>query len=176
MIIVSGPSTIGKNPFIYKACSLFNYNYIIPYTTRAIRSDEVDGRDYHFLLKEEFQHRIQTASIRDWDYCLQNYYGYVFDFPGEKGLITHGLSRLALRLKYKYPHKITTVFLMPYNIESINENLKMIYSGTSLILRQALVEEEICHSALFDQVYTVSNSVFELFNKQEVVNVFHAER
>lgn len=59
MIIISGPSTVGKNPFIYQACKLYDLNFIIPYTTRTIRSDEVDGKDYFFLSKTEFQSKIQ---------------------------------------------------------------------------------------------------------------------
>lgn len=175
MIIVSGPSTVGKNPFIYQACKLFDLNYIIPYTTRAIRSEEVDGKDYFFLSKAEFQSKILESQIREWDYCLSNYYGYSYEFPGNGRLITHGLSRLALRIKDKYPQNITTIFLMPSNKDKIFDNLKKIYGGKDLLLREALVEEEICHSTLFDKVFSVSDSALDLFDEAEVKKVLLAE-
>lgn len=175
MIIISGPSTVGKNPFIYQACKLYDLNFIIPYTTRTIRSDEVDGKDYFFLSKTEFQSKIQEKKIREWDYCLSNYYGYSYEFPGSGRLITHGLSRLALRIKEKYPQNITTIFLMPSNKDKIFHNLKKIYSGRDLLLREALVEEEICHSKLFDKVFTVSDTALDLFYEEEVKKVLLSE-
>ena len=175
MIIVSGPSTVGKNPFIYQACKLYDLNFVIPYTTRAIRSDEVDGKDYFFLSKTEFQSKIQESQIREWDYCLSNYYGYSYEFQGSGRLITHGLSRLALRIKDKYPKNITTIFLMPSNKDKIFNNLKKIYSGKDLLLREALVEEEICHSKLFDIVFTVSDTALDLFYEERVKKALLSE-
>ena len=176
MIIVSGPSTIGKNPFIYQACQIYDLNYIIPYTTRDIRSDEKAGKDYFFLSKEEFQTKIREKEICEWDYCLNNYYGYSFAFPGSGGSITHGLARMALRIKGKYPQNITIIFLMPSNKDIIFKNLKNIYSGKDLLLREALVEEEIWHSNLFDKVFTVSDSALELFYEKEIKNILLAEK
>ena len=171
MIIVSGPSTVGKNPFIYQACKLYNLEYVIPSTTRQARKEEINCKDYCFLSKADFQFKIHNQEIIEWDYCLDNYYGYMFEFPGGNNQITHGLSRMALRIKEKYPQNITTVFLKPNNMDSIFDNLKKIYSGRALVLRQALVEEEICHSALFDKIFTVSESVFDLFNNDEMKKI-----
>lgn len=175
MIIVSGPSTVGKNPFIYQACKLYDLDFVIPYTTRTIRNDEADGKDYFFLSKTEFQARIQEGQIKEWDYCLGNYYGYSYEFPGGGRLITHGLSRMALRIKEKYSQNITTVFLMPSNKDKIFNNLEKIYSGKDLLLREALVEEEICHSKLFDRVFTVSDNALDLFGEKGVEKALLSE-
>ena len=172
MIIISGPSTVGKNPLIYEACNQFNLEFIIPYTTRSIRTEEINGTDYFFLTKKEFQSEIKSKIITEWDYCLDNYYGYAFKFPGTKNQITHGLSRMALRIKQKYPDKITTVFLMPNNIEKIHYNLTQIYSGRNLYLRQSLVEEELCHSVLFDKVLICPNPSIELLENNEIKKIF----
>lgn len=168
MIIISGPSTIGKNPFIYKACELYDLKYVVPYTTRSIRDEEANGNDYFFLSKEEFQIKIRNKEMSHWDYCLDNYYGYAFNFPGEDSSITHGLSRMVLRIKAQFPQKVTTIFLMPSNKEKILNNIKQIYTGKALALREALVEEEICHSKLFDNVFTCSNSVFDLLDDSKI--------
>lgn len=168
MIIISGPSTVGKNPLIYKACDLYDLKYITPVTTRAVRKEEVNGIDYVFLSTIEFQSRIRNNEINEWDYCLENYYGYMFDFPGDNNQITHGLSRMALRIKAKYPNEITTIFLMPNRKDRIFNNLKHIYNGKELLLRQTLVEEELCHSVLFDRIFTCSDSVYDLLNNEEM--------
>ena len=171
MIIISGPSTIGKNPFIYKACDLYNLKYIVPYTTRAIRQEEKNGKDYVFLSKKDFQSKIKSNKINEWDYCLDNYYGYMFNFPITKSQITHGLSRMALRIKAKHPNKITTVFIMPKDKDIIFKKLKEIYTGKQLLLREALVEEEICHSSMFDFIFTRPKSIFDLLYEKEMKNI-----
>lgn len=176
MIIISGPSTVGKNPFIYRACQLYELDYVTPYTTREIRPDEREDIDYCFLTKNDFQFKIQIGEMTEWDYCLGNYYGYKYSFPGSDAHITHGLSRMALRIKAKYPQEITTIFLMPSNTDKIYSNLKQMYSGKSLILREALVDEELCHSVLFDKVFIRPDSVFELLENEEMIRLLKAER
>lgn len=168
MIIVSGPSTVGKNPLVYKICEAYNYSYVLPATTRPIRDEEKTGIDYMFLSKLDFQTKINQHIIAEWDYCLGNYYGYVFEFPGKSYQITHGLSRMTLRIKFKYPDKITTIFLMPENTDRIFDNLKKIYKGEMLLLRKALVEEELCHSTLFDYVFTCHDSSLSLLDTAEM--------
>jgi len=168
MIIVSGPSTVGKNPFIYQACKMYNLQYITPFTTRKIRDEEKVGVDYNFLSMIEFQSKIRNNEIDEWDFCLENYYGYIFDFPGNRKQITHGLSRMALRIKSRYPDKITTIFLMPSDKDRIMSNLKQIYKGKTLLLREALVEEEICHASLFDEVFMVSENATDILKSENV--------
>ena len=169
MIIISGPSTIGKNPLIYKICEIYDFSYVTPYTTRKKRREELNGKDYTFLSKMEFQSKIQNKEMTEWDYCLEHYYGYMYDFPGNVCHITHGLSRMALRIKAKYPHDITTIFLMPDSKERIFDNLKQ-------HLREALVEEEICHSAMFDKIFICPKNPLDLLNKEEIVQFILTEK
>lgn len=174
MIIISGPSTVGKNPFIVEACNLFPLTFFVPITTRTKRKDEIDGRDYLFISKEAFQAKIASKEIEQWDYCLKNYYGYN-GFPLTGKTITHGLSRMAIRIKNLYPEKITTIFLMPASQAKIMTTLEQIYSGTDLVLRKELVQEEICHSTLFDYIFYVENHSTELLHNEKVFRVLLEE-
>lgn len=171
MIIVSGPSTVGKNPFIYEACKLFKLVFVTPYTTRSIRKNEKEGIDYFFVSKDEFQNRIINKDMFEWDYCLENYYGYGSKFPQGDTYITHGLSRMALRLKSKYPDEVKTIFLKPENTDRIFYNLEQIYNGKELLYRKFLVEEELCHSVLFDYILKCSDSSVNLLKQKDVINL-----
>lgn len=175
MIMISGPSTVGKNPLIYAICKTYGFKYITPCTTRKIRKEETNGFDYIFLTKQEFQNEISKSTIKEWDYCLNNYYGYFFSFPGEMRQITHGLSRMVLRIKNKHPDDITTVFLMPRNIDKINSTIELIYEGEMLALRKALVEEELFHSKMFDYILPCSESSLELLDTAELKHILMKE-
>lgn len=167
MLIISGPSTIGKNPLIYKICELYGYEYIIPYTTRLIRKEEQQGKDYFFIAKEEFQEKIKNNEMIEWDYALNNYYGFSFNVKEGK-FITHSLSRMALRLKAQYPNEITTIFLMPENPDLILSNIEKIYTGEMLVLRKELMREEIGHAKLFDKIFACSGSVFNILENTDM--------
>lgn len=176
MIIVSGPSTVGKNPFINQACIDYNLSFVVPITTRERRLEEINNIDYSFISKDEFKKMIISGLISQWDYCLDNYYGYSFVFPGNGNQITHGLSRMTLRIKSQFPDRITTVFLMPYSEKRVYETLESIYSGSMLCLRKALVKEEICHSSLFDYVFTVNETAINLLKNDLIQELLEKEK
>lgn len=171
MIIISGPSTIGKNPLIEKISSEYCYDFLVPWTTRQRRKEEINGRDYHFLPKEEFRRKILDGSIIEWDYCLANYYGYSYFDPTAANTITHGLSRMATRIKNRNKESVTTIFLMPQETEKVFSTLKKIYTGEDLVLRLQLVEEEINHSPLFDYVFTIKESVYEVLENKQFLSI-----
>ncbi|MBQ8010528.1 MAG: hypothetical protein IJ265_03140 [Oscillospiraceae bacterium] len=171
MIFISGPSTVGKNPLIESICKTYNYNFLVPWTTRKMRQEENGINDYHFVSKEEFKSAVINNTIEEWDYALSNYYGFgLFDARSKK-MITHGLSRMTIRIKKKHPKDITTIFLMPYDKNKIFEVLRRIYNGDELALRLALVEEEILHSTLFDYVFEVKNNSKELLCNSEFLEI-----
>lgn len=171
MILISGPSTIGKNPLIEKMCSYFNCRFIVPWTTRPMRKEENGKTDYHFVSNEMFQSYILNGKIIEWDFVLSNYYGFSDLEINTTNSVTHCLSRMALRIKKSNPSKITTIFLMPSNKARIVEVLKTIYSGTQLALREALVDEEILHSSMFDYVFKIEEKSSELLNNKRFLKL-----
>ena len=65
LIVLSGPSGVGKGT-VRKAIFDSNDNdfqYSISMTTRKPRPGEVNGVDYFFVSKEEFEHQIQTGGL-----------------------------------------------------------------------------------------------------------------
>lgn len=77
LIVISGPSGVGKGT-VRKA--LFDRRghrlvYSISMTTRKPREGEVDGVDYYFVTREEFQKRIDNNQFLEWAEFVGNYYG-----------------------------------------------------------------------------------------------------
>src|ERR1051325_11352255 len=105
VVMIVGPSQVGKSAAIVELVSRHNYRFVPTYTTRVPRTAEVDGRDYHFLTPNEFQRRICANEFNDWDYFLSNYGGIPsqpFLQPGDERTVLHVLARMALRIEQRH--------------------------------------------------------------------------
>lgn len=70
LLVVCAPSGTGKTTLIQRLRAEFpNFAYSISCTTRAPRSHEVDGKDYHFLSVEEFLRRREAGFLRNGPMC-----------------------------------------------------------------------------------------------------------
>ncbi len=81
MIVVSGPSGAGKSTLIRAAREAIpELAYSVSATTRKPREGEVDGRDYVFLSREEFEKWIKEGRFLEW----AEYSGNLYGTPEEK--------------------------------------------------------------------------------------------
>jgi len=65
LVVISGPSGVGKGTVRKALFELEGHDlvYSISMTTRAPREGEVDGVDYYFVTKEEFEERIRKDQL-----------------------------------------------------------------------------------------------------------------
>lgn len=77
LIVLSGPSGVGKGTVRKALFDLEGHDlvYSTSMTTRPPRGDEVDGEDYYFVTKEEFEQRIREDGFLEWAEFVGNYYG-----------------------------------------------------------------------------------------------------
>ena len=76
ILIISGPSGCGKSTLlkeVYK--NIEDYYFSISTTTRAPRIGEVNGVDYFFVTKEEFEKDINNGDFLEYAKVHDNYYG-----------------------------------------------------------------------------------------------------
>jgi guanylate kinase len=76
ILILSGPSGCGKSTLlkeVYK--DIDDYYFSISTTTRAPRVGEVNGIDYFFVTKEEFEADIKNDDFLEYAKVHDNYYG-----------------------------------------------------------------------------------------------------
>ncbi len=129
LIVLSGPSGVGKGT-VRKA--LFNMpghnlDYSVSMTTRAMRPGEVDGKDYYFVSREEFEQRIKDGKFLEHAEFVGNYYGTPLDKVEEK--IANGKEVVleievqgALQVREKCPDAVF-IFLAPPSKEALYERL-----------------------------------------------------
>lgn len=75
LIIISGPSGVGKSTICRQVVEKLNAFLSVSATTRARGANETDGVNYWFLTKEEFEKRIREDDFLEYADVFGNYYG-----------------------------------------------------------------------------------------------------
>ena len=128
LVVVSGPSGVGKGtimrPFMERNK---NVKYSVSATTRAPREGEIDGVNYHFVTKEQFEKLIENDEMLEWARYGGNYYGTP-RFAVERGLAA-GLD-VVLEIEVKGAQQVrrrcpeaVSVFIMPPSFEELSNRL-----------------------------------------------------
>lgn len=68
VIALIGFSGCGKDTIARKLESDYGYNFVVSTTSRPIRSNEVNGREYYFVTDEEFQNLIDNNELIEYRY------------------------------------------------------------------------------------------------------------
>ena len=76
MVILSSPSGVGKTTITKLIQQKYkNFKISVSHTTRAPRSNEVDGIDYHFTNHKKFERLINEKKFYEFAKIFENYYG-----------------------------------------------------------------------------------------------------
>lgn len=79
MIILSSPSGAGKTTLVKKISKEKNYKISVSHTTRTPRTNELNGIDYNFISKNEFQKLISENAFLEYANVFKNLYGSTKD-------------------------------------------------------------------------------------------------
>lgn len=130
LIVLSGPSGVGKGT-VRKA--LFEmpeqeFVYSVSMTTRPPRPGEIDGVDYYFVSKEEFERQIAAGNLLEYAEFVGNYYGTPKDKVEEqlnngKEVILEIEVNGALQVRNQCKDAVF-VFLVPPTRKALYERLK----------------------------------------------------
>ncbi|WP_125605559.1 guanylate kinase [Lapidilactobacillus bayanensis] len=77
LIVLSGPSGVGKGTVRQAMVNKYGqqFKYSISMTTRKPRPSEVNGVDYYFVSKAEFEEEIANGGMLEYAQYVDNYYG-----------------------------------------------------------------------------------------------------
>ena len=76
LFVISGPAGAGKTEIVRKLLEKYpDVKLSISCTTRAPRTGETDGVNYHFVSEERFQELIGEGAFYEWAHVHQNHYG-----------------------------------------------------------------------------------------------------
>ncbi|MDO4775035.1 MAG: guanylate kinase [Aerococcaceae bacterium] len=172
LIVLSGPSGVGKGTVraaVFKN-NIFNYVYSVSATTRAMRPGEVDGKDYYFVSREEFEHLIETNALLEHAEYVGNYYGTPIQKIEENLAAGNDVFleievQGALKVRERMPEGVF-IFLAPPNLKELE--LRITGRGTDdaavIYERMQMAREEIELMQHYDYV-VVNDKVDNAVNK-----------
>lgn len=129
LVVLSGPSGTGKGTIckeLLRSCP--DLCYSISVTTRQPRAGEVNGVNYWFTAREEFENMIKNDELLEWAEVYGNYYGTPRRFVTEKlacgeDVILEIDTQGAMQVKKRFAEGVF-VFIVP---PSMDELAKRIY-------------------------------------------------
>lgn len=128
LIVVTGPSAVGKGTICRALLAEDrDVRFSVSCTTRGIRPGEVDGIEYFFVSREEFQRRIEAGELLEWAEVYGNYYGtpraYVDQVTGEGQDIILDIDRVGAKaVREAYPDAVS-VFVIPPSMEALRQRI-----------------------------------------------------
>ncbi|MQW23770.1 MULTISPECIES: guanylate kinase [unclassified Lactococcus] len=167
LIVFSGPSGVGKGTVRAKIFEQENnFKYSVSMTTRKQRPGEVDGKDYYFRTREEFEELIRKGEMLEYAEYVGNYYGTPLTYVNQtldegKDIFLEIEVQGALQVKQKKPDAVF-VFLTPPDLDELRERLVGRGTDSSEVIANRLekAKEEIRLMSEYD--YAVVNDKVEL--------------
>ena len=165
IVIISSPSGGGKTSICRKLLSptrkRLGWQFSVSYTTRAMRTGEKNGREYHFVSDDEFQKMVKAELFAEHFKVHLYKYGTPRK-PLEKVLKSGGVMLLdvdvqgAKKIKKEYPEAIT-IFVMPPSAKELRIRLRQRGTETKKQL-QVRYNNAAAEMRLFDKFeYAVIN-------------------
>jgi len=153
MFVLSSPSGVGKTT-LTKKISKDNKNFLISisHTTRKPRLNEVNGKDYFFVNKKEFNKLIEENSFFEYAKIFDNFYGttkkQVLDIIEKGNDVLFDIDwQGTQQLKKIQGISLITFFIIPPNIETLKHRLINRHKGEEKMINKRMEKfsEEISH-------------------------------
>jgi len=180
VFIISAPSGSGKSTLVSRLMTnVSGLMFSISYTTRPLRGVEVDGHNYHFISRAQFETMIAGHEFLEWAEVFGNYYGTHRGILEEaralgKDLVLDIDVQGARQLEDQIPEAVT-VFILPPSREVLEQRLRARSEDPEAVIERRLREaaEEIRNYNAYD--YVLINR--DLTESDAVLSsIVHAER
>ncbi|ADU97365.1 guanylate kinase [Thermovibrio ammonificans] len=166
LIVVSAPSGTGKTTLCHMLLKeIPTLEFSVSYTTRPPREGEVDGRDYHFVTKEQFERMIEEGDFLEWANVYGNLYGtsksqVLKALEEGRDILLDIDTQGALQVKKNFPEAVL-IFILPPSLEELERRLRKRGTDPEEVIERRLktAREELKKALCYD--YLVVNDELE---------------
>ena len=157
LIVVTGPSGVGKGTLVRSLLARHPQLHLsISMTTRSPRPGEVDGQQYYFVSKSEFERQVKAGNLLEWAEFAGNCYGTP-RAPIEKSLAQNQSAILEIELegarqvKINFPQALR-IFILPPSLSELERRLYSRASDSTEAIARRLqrAPQEIAAAEEFD--------------------------
>lgn len=170
LLIVSSPSGAGKTTLTNALrARISGIRFSVSHTTRRPRSNELDGREYHFVDHATFHDLIARGTFLEWAQVHGNIYGTsrseITNARDARCLLFDVDYQGARQIKAACPEAIG-VFILPPSMQVLEQRLRGRASEDEATVRMRFdnARREIEHYGLFD--YVLENNDLEIATEQ----------
>lgn len=179
-IVVSAPSGAGKSSICQGLMEAFpEIKFSVSYTSRSPRPNEVNGKDYHFISRKEFQKKIDRGEFIEWVENYGQFYGSSRELmeafvQKDRDVLLDIEPRGAKKIKQEFKGGVYVFVLPPSKSELLNRLKKRGHeSGDAIKKRYEQAESELKEISWYDYV---------IFNKDlkkainQLIAIYKAEK
>ena len=179
LIVISGPSGVGKGTICKELVEYFNAWYSVSVTTREKRDGEIDGKNYFFVTKEDFENKIKDNEFLEYATYNNNYYGTLKSKINERldnniDVFTEIEVNGAKNIKNIYEDSVL-IYILPPSLKELENRLRgrNTEDEETIKKRMMITKEELKQIDIYD--YAVINDDLEKAN-EKVKNIIESEK
>lgn len=167
ILVISGPSGSGKSSLMKEVLTQIPDTYFsISSTTRAPREGEVDGVNYHFISKEEFEQDIDAGFFLEWAKVHDHYYGTslkpILKELHEGKLVICDIDVQGHKIaREKLGNFITSVFITTPDQKSLKDRLNKRGTDSSEVIHKRLLNAVSEMTRMREYDFLLINDNFE---------------
>lgn len=176
LFVISAPSGCGKGTILKELFRrVDNLHYSVSATTRKPREGEVDGVNYYFVSRNEFEDKINSGGMFEYAEFCGNYYGTPKQKVFEK--LDAGVNVIleietigAMKVKETYPEAVT-VFILPPSIRILKDRLVGRGTESQDVIERRVGEAaaEISKAYKYDYVIVNDDLMKAVFDLETVI-------
>lgn len=166
LYILCAPSGAGKSTLAARLLQEDkNVHLSVSYTTRAPRPGEVNGRDYHFIDKAEFENMLERGEFLESAEVHGNHYGTAEAWIRAERAAGHDIL---LEIDWQGAQQVRRIFddtigifILPPSLAELERRMRLRGTDSEAVVRRRLgvAAEEMSHAAEFE--YVIINKDFE---------------
>ena len=180
MLVLSSPSGAGKTTISREILKKDDIIMSISYTTRKIRKNEKEGKDYYFTSKERFKKLVNKNFFLEYAKVFDNFYGTPANYV--ENMLSKGKDILfdidwqgTQQLKKSKKDDLVTIFILPPSKKELQKRLvkRDLDQNSEINKRMFKASSEISHYNEYE--YIILNENLEKSVK-DVISILKSER
>lgn len=165
LIVFSAPSGCGKGTMLAEILKDEHFYCSVSATTRSPRDGEIDGVNYYFLKKEDFEKKIENNEFLEYACYCDNYYGTLVSEVENK--LNEGINVIleievqgAMKIRQIRPDALF-IFISPPSVEELRRRLRKRGTESEDIIEKRVAQAEKELSFVSEYDYDIVNAALE---------------